>query len=459
MNFFEKVKAYVEKFHMIESGESVVAGVSGGADSVCLLLFLKEYQRLVPFSLYCVHVEHGIRANANEDAEYVSAICNSLGIPFFVYHEDVPGYARENGLSEEEAGRILRYEAFQRTLHEVAEGVGKIAVAHHQSDQAETVLFHLFRGSSIRGMAGMRPVRENIIRPLLVVTREEIEQFLAKQRISYQTDETNLSDEYARNRIRHHILPVAKETINEKAVEHIAQTAEMLSQADDYFTELSVEYLNKNNCLYRQEHEVRLSKKSLLQEKGLVCKYILMESISYVTGKRKDITDAHIEAIRRLLQQNGSKQITLPYGLSVQMTYDTILFTQKKPNAEKTPDFYRQIKMKSFLYEKNETIPQKKYTKWLSYDKIKSECSLKGLALEERTRQPGDYLVIDGQGHRKKLKEYMVEEKIPKDLRNSIPLLTIGSEVLWVAGFRINENYKVSEDTVEILEVQIKEEN
>ncbi|MGN1148748.1 MAG: ATP-binding protein, partial [Lachnospiraceae bacterium] len=209
---FKKVSAYIEKYHMLSAGDTVVTGVSGGADSVCLLLVLSALQKEIPFTLVAVHVNHLIRSDAGKDAAFVKDLCEKCGVPFFLVEKDVEAIAKEKGISTEEAGRQVRYEAFTQVLQQEAAaqslrgqtetaaaqslrgqtetataqalpGRGKIAVAHNLNDRAETMLFNLFRGSGLTGLGSIRPIRyggdgPDIIRPLLCVTRAEIEDFL-----------------------------------------------------------------------------------------------------------------------------------------------------------------------------------------------------------------------------------------------------------------------------------------
>ena len=175
MDTREKVFAYIREHHMLQAGDRVVAGVSGGADSVCLLFLLLEWQKEVPTDIAVVHVDHGIRAEAGEDARYVEQLCEERRIPFFLTRAEVRNRARMEKISEEEAGRRTRYEAFEKAAKEW--GATKIAVAHNSNDRSETQLFHLFRGSGIRGLASILPVRDRIIRPLLCLERWEIEMF------------------------------------------------------------------------------------------------------------------------------------------------------------------------------------------------------------------------------------------------------------------------------------------
>ena len=190
-----KVLEYVKKYRMIEEGDTIAAGVSGGADSVCLLFVMLHLQKIIPFRLAVVHVNHGIRQEAGRDADYVRGLCEDKGLPFYLTEADVPGYAASCGMSSEEAGREIRYRALREALEREGAGVrGRIAVAHNGNDRAETMLFHLFRGTGLTGMSGIRPVSGNIIRPLLCVEREEIEKWLGERDIDYCRDCTNDQD-------------------------------------------------------------------------------------------------------------------------------------------------------------------------------------------------------------------------------------------------------------------------
>ena len=201
----------MDEHHMLTPGDRVVAGVSGGADSVCLLFVLLKIREEIPFSLHGVHVNHGIRKEAGEDAAYVEQLCSQFGLPFILVKENVRERAAAEKRSEEEMGRLVRYQAFESVMKSV--GANKIAVAHNSNDQAETMLFHLFRGSGLSGLCGIRPVRDHIIRPILCLERKEIEQYLEERKIAYCKDATNEEDDYTRNRIRHHILPYAEQEI------------------------------------------------------------------------------------------------------------------------------------------------------------------------------------------------------------------------------------------------------
>ena len=218
---------------MICQGDSVVVGVSGGADSVCLLSVLKNLQMSMALQLTAVHIHHGLRGEAaDRDRDFVTALCEDMQIPCVCFQADIRAMAREQHLSEEEAGRKFRYDCFEEVRQE--RQASKIAVAHHRDDLAETVLLNLFRGSGLKGLSGIPMMRGCIVRPLLDVGRADIEAYLGRQGMSYRNDATNFETEYTRNRIRLNILPYVTEHINQAAVSHIAETAAIASDICRY---------------------------------------------------------------------------------------------------------------------------------------------------------------------------------------------------------------------------------
>ena len=455
MDTREKVFAYIREHHMLQAGDRVVAGVSGGADSVCLLFLLLEWQKEVPTDIAVVHVDHGIRAEAGEDARYVEQLCEERGILFFLTRAEVRNRARMEKISEEEAGRRTRYEAFEKAAKEW--GATKIAVAHNSNDRSETQLFHLFRGSGIRGLASILPVRDRIIRPLLCLERWEIEKFLQQRGIVYCKDATNEEDDYTRNRIRHHILPYAEENIVKGCVAHMNQTAELG---------------DSRNAV------ICIAVESFLSLHPVIRKRLLYEQVKQLSPGQKDITYQHIQELLTLFTREGNRQICLPFGIRGRRQYEEVLLTVERtdrellektevaekyqPTLQLSPGQTGTVECEvgtveycvcdlAAAHEKNQEVPTNQYTKWFDYDKIK-KCPV------IRTRKPGDYLTIaDGRGGmiHKSLKSYLVDQKIPQAERDRLPILAEGEHVLWVMGYRISEYYKVTENTKRILKVQL----
>ena len=531
--FPEKIMKYVDQHALLSPGDRIVVGLSGGADSVCLLLILQVISGKMPLSLCAVHVEHGIRGQeALEDTAFCRQLCETRGIPFREVHCDVPGMARREGLSLEEAGRKARYETFARVREEW--GGTKIAVAHHREDQAETLLLHLFRGTHLAGMQGMRPRQGVIIRPLLDVSREEIEAWLCAQGVFWRTDSTNLTDDYARNRVRHRILPEARQ-INAAATAHLAEACDAIGEVMDYmeaeaerlyrlcrikrpmdaqtdrivadkFQELerttddemskqedgkqsltgvdcrTTQKKIENNQLESQEG-VTLNVNILAAAPPVLARFVLKRAYLDCCGQCKDVGAVHYAALMGLLTGETGKQLDLPHGVRAEKNYDRLtLYTTKQqenrrdnrwrastePITEGAPEYSLPIQEAAtapgavsqtiFLpdgsqltfsledFKKGTGIPIKTYTKWLDYDTIKRSLVL-------RHRRPGDYLIINDQGGRKKLKDYFIDEKIERRERDRLWLLADGSHVLWVIGGRMSAACRVTERTEKVLKI------
>ena len=245
-----EIKRYIGANQLIRPGDGVVAGLSGGPDSVFLLYALYTLQGRMGFTLRAVHVHHGIRgAEADRDEAFSEKLCAKLDIPFQAVHVAAPAYAAQHGLSLEEAARILRYEALEAARQQLTQAPAAwIAVAHHLDDQAETVLHNLVRGAGLRGLAGMENRRNHVIRPLLSIKREDILKWLEQNNIPYVTDSTNADPHYTRNRIRSTVLPELRE-INPEASAHIAHSAALLREADAYFHALALQYVDAHATL------------------------------------------------------------------------------------------------------------------------------------------------------------------------------------------------------------------
>lgn len=458
----QRVFSYIREHNMIKEQDRVMVGISGGADSVCLLFVLKKYQQELPFFLEAVHIEHGIRGKESlEDAAFVENLCRQWQIPLHLYSYDVPALAKEWKVSMEEAARKARYEAFQRAAEEAQGTV--TAVAHNQNDQAETLLFHLARGSGLKGLSGMQPVREGLIRPLLCLSREEIEGLLAKEGISYRTDSTNLQREYTRNKLRLEILPEFTREINAKSALHMAQAAEHIRKAQAYLEKQAGELAKKYTI--QQNGACLVDRGALCREEEIMQEYVLRLCLERLSEGLKDLGAVHLEALRSLLEAQSGRGVDLPGGLRGENDQKWLRIYKKTqepepaflneplliPGLVHVPGYIVQTELLEVLPGKKQNIPEKTYTKCFDYDKMKHTVRL-------RNRQAGDYLVINAAGGRKKLKDYLIAEKIPKRERSQMLLLADGQEIVWAVGRRISETYKVTEHTKKILKIQIMEE-
>ncbi len=406
---------------------------------------------------------------------------------------DVRGLAAKEGLSEEEAGRKVRYEAFYHSF--TKNKCNKIAIAHNRNDNAETILFHLFRGSGIKGLTGIPPVRDVIIRPLLDTGRDEIEAYLKENSIGYQTDRTNLTQDYSRNKIRHQIISFAKEEINTAAIEHIVSASNKLAEIDRYLDK-KIEAAFNEAVMYleaKKAYEVDLEK--LGREDPVIQKGIVRSIFKQLASQLKDLDALHVELVLDLMNKQSGKFLNLPYGIVAQRGCRSIILKTvpdqkgRKPQSGTeaavsipelklpvpgvicVPQTNQILHTKLINYKKSMIIPRNGCTKWFDYDKIKNTVLI-------RTRREGDFIQINSAGRiadsnadrnansnadsivnttvsRKTIKSLFIDEKIPREKRNLLPLLADGAHIMWVIGGRISEAYKVDEKTKVILEINV----
>ncbi|MGN0394113.1 MAG: tRNA lysidine(34) synthetase TilS [Coprococcus sp.] len=452
--FERKVKDYINEYHMLEAASHIVAGVSGGADSVCLLIMLNKMSAEYNISLQAVHINHMIRGKeADEDEAYVEKLCQKLGVPLKVFHIDVCAAAEKEKLTVEEAGRNARYGAFAEICQEISEREENahpvIAVAHNRNDVAETVLFNMARGSGVEGIKGISPVRDNIIRPLLCAERCEIERYLRQADIAYCTDSTNNGTDYTRNKIRHIILP-AMNNINERAVKHIAELAERAGQYSEYVNSQAEKFIDRNVMLMENGSNATWSigMDVLRNEPELLQNIVIKRIIGNVCGGQKDISGSHVEEVRKLYNCKSGSSIMLPHGAYVRQNYGKLEFSKRSSNDTAGDEFGKLI---VHVYDRPENLDlsKKEYTKLIDYDKIRNDILLRNY-LEE------DYMVIAADGSKKKLNRLFGSYKIPADKRKSIPLVADGSEIIWMIGYRLSERYKVEDSTKKIMELEYK---
>ena len=472
-----RILEFMRREHLTSPGDKVLAAVSGGADSVCLLLVLKKLEGLLKIHVEAVTVNHGIRGeSADGDVEFVRALCMKYKIPVHVCRVNVPELVKREQISEEEAARQARYECFADVAEEI--GAGVIAVAHHRDDNCETVLHHLFRGSSLKGLGGMVPRRKLqqfcVIRPFLETSRQEIEDWLREYRISWRTDETNLENDYTRNRMRHHVIPLVEREINEQASAHVVQAAGYIAQAQELIEEIAVQWLKQYGIREDGQESFGIFTEPLFRCRPIVRREIFMQSCREIAQNPglKDVGHVHLEMLERLAEGETSRRVELPGRILVKKEYDRLIFCQsprKGPESHvraefsgklllpdgcvvenMNPELTETLCFRIFSYN-GEKIPENSYTKWFDYDTIKNGLSL-------RTRRTGDYFMLDG-GGRKTIKSYMIDRKIPADRRDSMLLLAEGSHVLWLSDGRISAAYKINKDTCNVLELTyLKEE-
>ena len=444
------VEKFIKKYDMLRNGDRVVAGVSGGADSVCMLLILAELSVKMGFSVTAVHLNHMIRGSeADRDEEFVKKLTERLGVPFRCFRRNVPELAREERLSCEEAGRKLRYQLF----HEVADEVGKdgrrtrIAVAHNKDDLAETIIFNMARGSSLKGLTGIRPVRDEIIRPILFADRNAIEEYLTEKGENYCTDSTNLSDDYTRNRIRHVIIPALRE-LNSGAVEHIFEMAGDVAEIYEDIDEraallLRGSYIGKNES-DKKAVSVRISASKLRESGRVASKEAVLGAMGILAGRRKDITRKHIESALDIAYGESGRSVSLPYDILARK-HDGMLILELSEDSEADSEKEKKGPSGRLITEMVDNLDfthfsKNKYTEIIDYDKIIG-------TLRVRTAEETDTIVINSSGGRKKLSKLFTDLKVDRVMRSCWPVVVDDKDVIWLPGLRLSEAYKIEEDS------------
>lgn len=456
-----KIKAYIEKWHMLQSEDCVIVGVSGGADSICLVLVLLELQKTMGFQMVAVHINHGLRGtDADADETFVKQFCMEHGILFESYFADVELFAKKRKQSTEEAGREVRREFFRQALEK--HGGTKVALAHHQDDNAETLFLNLTRGTGLKGLGGIAPKKDCFIRPLLCVRRREIETYLKEQKVSYCTDTTNESDKYARNRIRNHVIPYLEEAINPKTVEHMNETMEQLRQLQEFLDEQicavwerCVENVGPGFCIKKDgyENEAEVLQQALLKK-------VLVE----VAKCEKDLEAIHVKQVQELFEKQTGRTVQLPYQMEAKRVYDGIWIGVRKTQTMQEQDsvvFQKTQSERTFQW-RDKVVQCKVVDKALfsanTFEKSDTACFDCAIIKHDicfRTRQEGDYITIHPDGRTQKLKSYFINEKIPQDMRDQILLVAEGHHILWIVGYRQNCLYQIQDNTERVLEIKI----
>lgn len=460
-----KVQAYVETCQMLKREDKIVVGVSGGADSVCLLFVLIELQKKYGFEMVAVHINHGLRGEeAKRDEEYVKRICEENSIPALVYFENVELLAKKRKQSIEEAGRDIRREIFMKVSKE--QGGTKIALAHHKNDNAETMLLNLARGTGLQGLGGMQPINGMYIRPLLCVTRREIEEYLKGKAISYCMDTSNKSDCYTRNRIRNKILPLLETEVNARALDHIEDAMAQLREVQQFLEKEADK--RREDCVQVTEEGTLLLAEPFAKLPFAMQSVLVKKELTRAAGQAKDLGKVHFVAILELMKKQVGRRVDLPYELFAKREYEGVLLAKKKEeDAREDMELFlepEEGKEKETLF-RGRRITCRIYTKeeWkekslensgsmaFDYDIIEG-------VLFVRTRRQGDYITISESGGTQKLKSYFVNEKIEQSKREQIPVLADGNHIVWIVGYRINPKYRVSERTKRVLAIKVEGE-
>ena len=419
-----KMLETLKRENLIEKGDAIVVAVSGGPDSVAMLhalWSLKDYD----LKLYVCHLNHNFRGEASDgDAVYVKLLSDQLGLESFIFSEDIEAYSIKSKMSFEEAARERRYALFEKV--KVQTGASKIAVAQNMNDQAETILMRLFRGSGLEGLTSIKHRRDDIIRPILECSRASIEKYCEENNLLTRTDHTNFETDYTRNKIRLELLPYIEKHFNPNIVESLYQTSDLLKE-DLKFIEKNVDQIYQNIEKYKISIKQLPVDDSILSR--LIRKIVLIE-----TGSLKGVSYDQIRRVMDLLSMPHGNRVSIR-GLVFQISYDHLIYYT--PNKEAVNE---ELTAEKPFEGVHGTISLSEGGISIDADCVKGKISV-------RTRQPGDVFKPLGMKGRKKLKDFFIDIKIPAHKRDQVYLVCDEENIIWVVGYRMNDDYKLTKAT------------
>ena len=454
--------SYIKDNNLINPKDRILVALSGGPDSVCLLNILYNLKEELDIEIGAAHLNHMLRdEDAFQDEEYVKNLCESFDIPCFVKRVDINKYSKENKMSSEMAGRDARYNFFDEVIRE--HGYNKIATAHNANDQAETILFRLMRGTGIEGLCGIKVCRDKIIRPILCLSRKEVEEYIEVNNLKPRIDKTNFEKIYNRNKIRLDILPYIKENFNEDIIQTLNRMSVLL-QKDNEFIEKSARSFYEKYCVEQQDYFI--IKKKMFDNHEAVVTRVIRYALTNFSKTHYDFEMKHIYDICNLAKNNSGKVIDLPNKIYAENIYGDIYIKERIINnnihvkqeikINKDDIDGKKIAFQNNIIEfslvNNDSslnLKQNILIRNFDFDKINNFISL-------RNRKNGDKISPLGMSGSKKLKDIFIDMKIPKEERDSVPLLCFDENISWIVGLRVSEEYKITNKTKNILKVIVK---
>jgi tRNA(Ile)-lysidine synthase len=472
-----RVAKFIQSEKLIGPDDSVLAGVSGGPDSIALLYMLLMLQPHMFRTLGAAHLNHGIRSSeANRDAEFVSNLCRTLNIPFHVKKIDVGTYACKKKLNLEEAARICRYDFFRSLIQN--EGYTKVALGHQANDNAELVLMHILRGSGTLGISGMSAIRdETFIRPLLKVTQSEIMDFITTNRLNHVFDSTNFNIAFTRNRIRHRLIPTLKREYNPNIITALNTLATVVQDEDEWMSQITKSFFLKI-LLKRKFQKIILAANELQKIHRAFARRVLRQALFELKGNLRRINLVHIESILNLLSfPKGYQQLNLPDGILVEHEYNSLRLSIVNSVSKQIRSFHLKDSKNCFRYivhePKNNPIiihitEIDYYIKFSvinqKFDSLLDEAG-QNIAFFDMDRlifpliirnpKSGDRYSPLGMNGTQKLKNYFINAKVPRSQRKYIPILVSGDHIIWIAGHRLSHISRIRSITKRILKAEI----
>lgn len=444
----DKIKKHIKENNLIEDGENIVIGFSGGPDSVLLLYALNELRKEYGYNLLAVHINHQLRGEeAVKDEEFSKDFSNSIGVKCISFHIDVNGYAKEHKISVEDAGRRIRYEKFHEVLEEEF-GKGVIAVGHHKNDDAETILINLIRGAGGAGLSGISSKSNNIVRPLIDITKGEILEFLNENKIPYVEDKTNFENDYLRNKIRNVIIPYIENEINENFIDSLTRSSKIIESNEDFLED----YVSNLNLISHERNYYKLNCKDFEKHHIAIQRKLILKAYESIKGDRKDISFTNVESIRKIIIQNSGEFYINNFLLYMAYGYLYLIFKDEKKQEEfiireKGKYNFRDFIIKVDIVENKNIKVQRKEAIF------PKEFLEEGIVV--RSRKPGDKIKL--KNFTKKVKDIFIDSKVPKHLRDEIPILQYKDDIIWITGLKRSHNYLVDPSDDFVIKIRLEE--
>ncbi|BDU49982.1 tRNA lysidine(34) synthetase TilS [Haliovirga abyssi] len=449
-----KVLLNLKENSLINKKDKIVIGISGGADSVALFHLLMELKEELQINFIFAHVNHMLRGTADRDQRFVEELGKKYNVPVYVLKKNIKKYAKENKIGGEEAGREIRYSFFKEILNKT--DADKIALAHNLNDVVETFMFRLMRGTSLNGLSSIPIKRGKFIRPILNISKEKIYNYLNEKGYKYVTDETNFQDIYTRNKIRLNLIPYIKESFNVKFEEKIIKLVSEIDETNRYFEGI-ISKINLENEIYISE----LKKYDEFIQRKIINKFL--------SNKEIEINSNKIYEILNILNSGGTLKLDLTKEFILVKEYDIIKIVKRNKifknnlngiieNLEKELKIGEEILYKNKLIT-TEVVEISKMQKdsgkrvvYLDYNKLKDKEKF-----VIRSRKNGDYFYPNGMNGKKKLKNFFIDMKIPKDERDNIIIILNENEIISVENLRYNKKYQITEETKYVVMLIIRE--
>lgn len=430
MNLYGEILRKNKKDNLVEKNDKIVVGFSGGPDSVFLVEMLMKLRENINFDMVLVHINHLLRGeNSDGDEKFSIEYGKKKGLQVFSRKINITALGKDMGLTLEEAGRKARYDLFKEVFEKI--GANKIALAHNKDDQLETFMFRLIRGAGLEGLEGIVAKRDVYIRPISEIYKKDIVEYLNKNSIPYRIDETNFENEFTRNSIRLDLIPFIEKRYNPKFKDKLYSLIEEIREVNKVL-EIRLEKYVVNNKLS-------------IEKLKKLDKYLLSKVlIQYLYSYGIEVSRKKIQLIEDILDKGGSKDISLNGEFVLKKEYD---FLAIEKNTKKENQCIKEVELEipgQIIF--GEYVIEASFTDKILYDNQNFYTSLKmGDKLKIRSRKDGDRIIPIGMTSEKKVKDILINEKVPKEKRDTIPLVLYNEEIVWIAGIKGNEKYKNSD--------------